>query len=53
MDWLINLIWDYFPTCKECEKHEKEKLEMLKMVESLVKTQTEIIMYLRELKKKK
>ena len=52
MNWLMNLIWDYFPTCKECKKHEEEKLEILKMIEDLVKTQSEIIIYLRQLKKK-
>ena len=45
MNWIINFIWDYFK-CPKCDKYKQREDEILKLVEDLVKTQTEIIEYL-------
>jgi len=52
MNWIINFIWDYFPSCKACKKHEEERREILKMIEELLKTQNECLEYMKKLKSK-
>ena len=51
MNWFIRFIWDYFPSCEECRKYKEEREDILKMVEDLLKTQTECLEYLKTLKK--
>jgi len=45
MNWIINFIWDYFK-CPTCDKYKQREEEVLKLVQDLVKTQTEILEYL-------
>jgi len=50
MNWIMKIIWDYFPTCQECKRHQEQRKEMLKMIEDILKTQNECLEYMKKLK---
>ena len=51
MNWM-KYLWDFFPPCEQCKKNQTETLEMLRLIEDLVKTQSEMLQYMKKIKSK-
>ncbi len=45
MNWLMTIIWDYFP-CEKCKYEKDVNKELIVLVNDLLKTQKEILKFI-------
>lgn len=46
MEWLMRIIWDYFK-CPKCDIYKQREIEIKILVDDLLKTQKEILKYIK------
>jgi hypothetical protein len=47
MEWIMNIVHDYFK-CRKCVEYEERQKELYILVEDLIKTQNKILKYINQ-----